>query len=1441
MAQYDGSIRLDTKVDNSGVEKGLQSLKRTALKTAAGIGAGIGAAVYQGIKFESAFAGVKKTVNATVEELDTLRRGILDMSSEMPMAANGIAQIAESAGQLGIKTENILKFTRTIADLGVATNLTGEQAATVLARFANITQMPQDNFDRLGATIVALGNNLATTEAEIAEMALRLAGAGTQAGISEAQIMGIAGALSSVGLQADAGGSAFSRVISNMQIAVETANKDLQNFAAVAGMSADEFAQAFKKDAAGALTEFIRGLSKAEERGSSAIKMLDDMGISEIIMRDALLRASGAADVFTDALALSEDAWEENTALTKEAEQRYETLESKLGILKNTAIKTGIAFYDGISGPIRDAVDESVGNVNELGEQLENGSLKPAVEGVGELLAGLVDVVVGITNVALPPLIAALGTLGTNIETISAVLLPAGIAWATYSAAVGISTTVVKAATAAQKAWNLAVKAHPFAIAVAAITAIIASIKAFLGILNKRQEASKKHIKITESETEAIKAETKAFDDRKKTADESISSSMAQIDRTEALADELKSLADENGRVLESDKKRANYILTELNTALGTEYSMTDNVIRKYGELCDSIDLLLLKKRASAIVEANSASYQEALSKQISTYQELGTEQVKLSDLQQRLKDGNLEMGETTEDLTAKISAQKDKIEAIDDKLDGYNKEIKTSNDLTSAIASDSVPELEKALQDYSVQLATTTTETENGFTDQYSAIENNLKGSIIAWDNAKKHFEDGVITQEVLKTTENSVTEFTKQFRDMGGNIIYTVVTDADGKQYMLIDKLSEISGKSKDALLSEFDVNSVTGTGNDMSVWMKNAAESIDKEPWYEGGKEVGSEFSLGYKFGLTSNQDEVNSSSAEMATSALGAVATAQDSNSPSRETHKLGVDFSTGYVAGINSGIPAVKIAAANLALAAVIAGKKAEESGSPSKKTAREIGKPFSQGVAIGISDNAKLAEDAAAGAVVGAVDAAKEAGIIRSPSRLMRDEVGKPLVDGIAVGIIDNEYKVSDAIQNLFDNLDLELDVGAIDEAEYYRRLEFLRDEHIKAGTKQWWDYTKKLIDYEKKAAEEAEEADEEAAKAALEAFTSSVEERESLDDREYELKKRLGKLSANDEAAILKSKAARYRESAAEIMQLEQISYDERKKLAREYLDESTDAAIEAYTILQDSVSQQYSALADELHEQLTELEQTRDDLMSQQDTFAQKMRDYLPTTVGIYDGDELLGYALPDLSKSIDGLREYNAMLEQVRQRTGGADIFALIRDMSIEEGTRWGQTLLGYSDEDLNAYLEEYKKTQAYIADAAGTLYQDEFTALDSELNTLKTELDNVNNEWEDAVKQMDDDLKAWFGDVPDGFYDCGFLSADSFASGFQAALDEKMAEIRQSFAGFELSITPGYASTGSQSVVYNNGDTVYNLGSSGETTTERLEAIRRDETIRRLGGV
>lgn len=315
------------------------------------------------IDWESAFTGVKKTVNEMVDangnvtySYAKLEGQLKNLATQLPATHQEIAQVAENAGQLGISTDHIVEFTKTMIDMGESTNLSADEASTALARLANITGMSQDKFSNLGSSIVWLGNNFATTEQEITEMGLRLAGAGKQIGLSQGSIMGIAAALSSVGIEAEQGGSAFSKLMVSLQLAVEKGGESLESFAGVAGMTSDKFAQLFKSKPEVALERFIKGLGESEKHGKSAIAVLDEMGISEVRLRDTLLRAANAGDLMTKAIEGGNKAFNENTALANEANKRYETTESKLKMLRNEAVNMAIKF----GGPLVDALRDGL-------------------------------------------------------------------------------------------------------------------------------------------------------------------------------------------------------------------------------------------------------------------------------------------------------------------------------------------------------------------------------------------------------------------------------------------------------------------------------------------------------------------------------------------------------------------------------------------------------------------------------------------------------------------------------------------------------------------------------------------------------------------------------------------------------------------------------------------------------------------------------------------------------------------------------------------------------------------------------------------------------------------------------------------------------------------------------------------------------------------------
>lgn len=324
--------------DIQRVGKDLQSFGKTMTThvTLPIVGAGT-VAVKSFIDMEDAFSGVKKTIQGTPEQLQEVKKALDDMATVkgLPIARKELYGIAETAGQLGVERENIEGFTETIAKVGRITNLSYEQGSASLARFSNVMGMSMDDMDRLGSTIVHLDTNLATSASEIVDMGMRLAAAGKQANMSEADVLGLAGALSSVGLESQAGGSAFSKVIQGINDSVFSGGKELQKFAKVAGMSSKEFSTLFKQDASQAIATFIQGLGRVKEEGYNVSAVIEDLGFSEYRTRDALLRATEAGDLFVDSLSKANTAWAENTALNDVFATRTDNVKAQLEVLRN--------------------------------------------------------------------------------------------------------------------------------------------------------------------------------------------------------------------------------------------------------------------------------------------------------------------------------------------------------------------------------------------------------------------------------------------------------------------------------------------------------------------------------------------------------------------------------------------------------------------------------------------------------------------------------------------------------------------------------------------------------------------------------------------------------------------------------------------------------------------------------------------------------------------------------------------------------------------------------------------------------------------------------------------------------------------------------------------------------------------------------------------------
>lgn len=310
---------------------------------------GLAASAKAAIDYESAFAGVMKTVNETgTTTYADLSEQIRQMAKEMPASAAQIAGVAEMAGQLGIKADDIMGFTKTMIDLGETTNLSSDEAASAIAKFFNITGTAMSDVDKFGSTLVHLGNNAATTEADIMAMASRIASSGNQIGLTEPQVLALATSLSSVGIEAEAGGTAISTVMTKIDKSVALNDKTLSTWADTAGMSVSNFKKMWESDAYGALQKVIGGMGDVKKEGGNLNLVLEELGITGIREADTMKRLSSASEMMSKTTELASKAWGENSALTEEAGKRYATMASRIQMMKNRLYDVGITVGEAV-------------------------------------------------------------------------------------------------------------------------------------------------------------------------------------------------------------------------------------------------------------------------------------------------------------------------------------------------------------------------------------------------------------------------------------------------------------------------------------------------------------------------------------------------------------------------------------------------------------------------------------------------------------------------------------------------------------------------------------------------------------------------------------------------------------------------------------------------------------------------------------------------------------------------------------------------------------------------------------------------------------------------------------------------------------------------------------------------------------------------------------
>lgn len=419
-------IKFGTLATNFG--KSMSQMGRSMSMYVSGPLMALGGKAYKtALDFESATVSMKKTIDETdTTKYADIEAAFKSISETSPVGYTELMELAGQAGALGVSADQVVEFVKSIAMISeTADDLDASTGADVLARFLNVTDQGSfENITRTASAVTALGNGLATTEGELLAMAQRMASTGELAGMSNESILALAAGLTSVGINAEAGGSAAGKLMKQMQLAGETGSRAMQEFSTyseTAGMSARDlqlaadngkwvektavnlgrtkkevkdmigsmvaleqfsgvmnvtpaqFISGWNANAGQSVLDFFIGLNEIETSNGeeSVLSKLQEMGLTEIRMSNMIAAAAANPDLFVRAMEISNQAYEQNTALAEEAEKRYATAESrqrvKLNTMENAAADAGENLVDPIQN-VMTKITDLLGKFGELDE-----------------------------------------------------------------------------------------------------------------------------------------------------------------------------------------------------------------------------------------------------------------------------------------------------------------------------------------------------------------------------------------------------------------------------------------------------------------------------------------------------------------------------------------------------------------------------------------------------------------------------------------------------------------------------------------------------------------------------------------------------------------------------------------------------------------------------------------------------------------------------------------------------------------------------------------------------------------------------------------------------------------------------------------------------------------------------------------------------------------
>ena len=412
-----------------------RSAYRAQMMDAVALGGALYGLVQPAVQFESVMADVKKVVNFdTPEQFGQMSKDVLLMSTRIPMAADGIGAIVAAAGQAGIARDELLRFAEDAAKMGVAFDLSGQQAGAAMTGLRSIFGLTQDEVVKLGDAINHLSNNMDAKASDLLNIANRAGSTAKLFGLSGAQLNALGATFLALKTPPEVAATGINALLMKLATA-DKQNEKFQQGLQDIGLSAEVMKKMIARDAQGALTTFLQQVKKAPD----LMGTLSDLFGMEYA--DDIAKLVGSMATYEKAVGLVADQTAYAGSMQAEYEARSATTANNLQLLKNQMSRLGITVGNALLPALNNLV----------------GALMAPIEGItalAERFPIVTQVVVGTVGAVLALKVAAIA-LGYAWTFVKGPILGAQVAF--QSARAGLALLQVQAAATGSSAGLLSI------------------------------------------------------------------------------------------------------------------------------------------------------------------------------------------------------------------------------------------------------------------------------------------------------------------------------------------------------------------------------------------------------------------------------------------------------------------------------------------------------------------------------------------------------------------------------------------------------------------------------------------------------------------------------------------------------------------------------------------------------------------------------------------------------------------------------------------------------------------------------------------------------------------------------------------------------------------------------------------------------------------------